>query len=54
METDNERWKSDGDCSKCRRNNYCKKKCKAYQKETERLIKQALFEGIAKIYRNEG
>lgn len=24
----NEQWLEDGDCSKCRRKNYCKKRCK--------------------------
>lgn len=27
----NEQWKTNGDCSKCRRKNYCKEKCKAYK-----------------------
>lgn len=27
----NEQWKTNGDCSKCRRKNYCKEKCKAFK-----------------------
>ena len=28
MKTDNEQWKSNGDCDICRRKSYCKKQCK--------------------------
>ena len=27
-----DQWKSDGDCTKCRRNGYCSKACKARHK----------------------
>ena len=29
---DNERWLSDGDCSKCRKSEYCSKNCTARKK----------------------
>ena len=51
---DSERWKSDGDCNKCRRETYCKKKCKAYQKATERILRRAMYEAIAiKMFKAE-
>lgn len=28
QEPDNERWLTDGDCTKCRRQNYCSKPCR--------------------------
>ena len=35
---DNEQWKSDGDCTKCKRLKYCSHKCTASMKATEKLI----------------
>lgn len=37
---DNEQWKSSGDCSICRRNNYCTKGCKAYGRRNQRMIEE--------------
>lgn len=47
MNDDNERWLSDGDCSKCRREKYCSKACKA-----QKLRKAAILRQIAKGQRN--
>lgn len=37
----NEQWKSDGDCSLCRRKSYCKKECSAHNKRFRREIGRA-------------
>lgn len=39
----NEQWKTDGDCSKCRRKNYCKEKCKAYKNGLLKDVSEAFF-----------
>lgn len=39
---DNERWLSDGDCSKCRREKYCSKPCKAQKQRKEAIIRQLI------------
>ena len=44
MTNGNERWKTDGDCSKCRRKLYCGKDCKAAVKRFETLCKEFLYE----------
>ena len=35
---DNEQWKHGGDCTKCRRQKYCSKECKASRNATERYV----------------
>lgn len=45
MET-NERWKTDGDCSKCRRQNYCKTACKKQKQRTERWIASTVTQAM--------
>lgn len=35
---DNEQWKHDGDCTKCRRQKYCSKECGASRNATERYV----------------
>lgn len=51
MSTENERWLIDGDCSKCRRANYCGTECTASKRRTRaellRLIREKI--GIDKI-----
>ena len=49
MSENTDRWKSDGDCTQCRRQNYCKKKCKAYQKASERMIRKALYDAVPSL-----
>ena len=34
----NEQWKSDGDCTMCRRQKYCKKPCSASKKRIDRIV----------------
>lgn len=38
----NEQWKSDGDCSICRRKEYCRKSCSASEARMKRVIKVAI------------
>lgn len=54
----NEQWKLEGDCRKCRKNNYCKKACKAYRQDMERIAFKAidrrmdgLFTVINEVYK---
>ena len=44
MTEDNERWLSDGNCRKCRRQNYCKKACKPAEK---RQVNKAIKTGYS-------
>lgn len=50
METiqENEQWKLSGDCTKCRRNNYCSKPCTRYNRraraEMKRLVADTMNE----------
>lgn len=39
-----EQWKLQGDCSKCRRKEYCRKQCSAAKKEVENTIKRAIYD----------
>ena len=48
-----DRWKSDGDCSKCRREPYCKKPCKAYGEAVKRDLRRMLANRIAELYRKQ-
>ena len=48
---DNERWLTDGDCSKCRRAKYCSKPC-TRQKRRKKAILMAMLQdktGITRI-----
>lgn len=42
----NEAWKTNGDCSKCRKRDYCKTKCKA----NKRYLQISVFQAMAKAY----
>ena len=44
---DNEQWKSDGDCTKCKRLKYCSQACTANMKATEKLILDSATEFFA-------
>lgn len=44
---DNERWKSDGDCRKCRRDPYCTKPCKARKKNVKKFLLESSAESVA-------
>ena len=43
MPHENEQWKTDGDCNKCRRQEYCKKPCK---KSRQQFVKNLLEQYI--------
>ena len=36
---ENEQWKLNGDCKKCRKASYCRKECGASQRATKRFVK---------------
>lgn len=38
---DNEQWKSDGICSKCRRDKFCTKVCRAYKIHIGKIFQEA-------------
>ena len=38
MENSSYQWLQNGDCSKCTREKFCKKKCEAYKKKTGTTI----------------
>lgn len=40
MIKDNEQWKGDGDCLKCRRLKYCGKPCKAHKQRKMAILQQ--------------
>lgn len=40
----NEQWKQGGDCSKCRRQKYCKKKCSENKRVIDRVVREAAAE----------
>lgn len=39
MTNENEQWLLNGDCSKCRRKNYCSKPCTRNKRGTEAMMK---------------
>lgn len=44
MVEENERWKSDGDCRKCRRKEYCSKPCTMLKRAYKKALDQAIAE----------
>ena len=50
----NERWLTDGNCRKCRREKYCKKPCTANKRRKESLLKSAVQSAIERIWRGAG
>lgn len=50
----NEQWRLEGDCSKCRRNNYCQKPCTRkdrYNKiKMEEFVREAVDQATGGIY----
>lgn len=42
----NEQWKESGNCSMCRRKNYCKNKCKAHNVRTYHELKIAVIKAF--------
>lgn len=45
------RWKIDGDCSKCRRQPYCKKACRLSRKAFTNMITEVIYDktGLGEI-----
>ena len=44
MTNNSDRWKIDGDCSKCRRQSYCSKACRLYSKMVTDTMMKAIYE----------
>ena len=44
---DVDRWKIDGDCSKCRRQSYCNKACRLNRKAFTDIVTKALYDKTA-------
>ena len=44
MNENADRWKTDGDCSKCRRQKYCGKRCRANRQAVTNLITKAIMD----------
>ena len=44
-----EQWKTDGDCSKCRRVKYCGATCMANKKATRQKMYQAMLKAFEKM-----
>ena len=45
-----DQWKLGGDCSKCRRANYCSKDCTATKRRKEQIIEQAYRDVLREKY----
>ena len=52
VKTDIDQWKSDGDCDRCRRQEYCKTECKAHR-ERVKDMQNALFNQIMARFMQE-
>lgn len=50
MNENTEQWKAGGECSKCRREPYCTKKCKAAQKRSQAELGLVVGCAFAKAY----
>ena len=48
MANENEQWLSDGKCSLCRRQKYCKKQCSANKKQVYNLVQSEFMKALAK------
>lgn len=44
MTNNSDRWKIDGDCSKCRRQPYCKEACRLNNKMVTDITMKAIYE----------
>lgn len=45
----NERWLTDGDCTKCRRQKYCSKPCKRSENRRQAEMAMAIAQGMAAV-----
>lgn len=54
MNNKSEQWLLNGDCSKCRRENYCSKPCTLYKRKSKaimhRIVKNAINEATGGAY----
>lgn len=46
-----DQWKLEGECSKCRRANYCSKDCSAVKKRKTKIVQQAYFDFMEEMER---
>lgn len=53
MSEDVERWKTDGNCAKCRRREYCSKACTAQKRRAKAIIAQMIRERTGAGYMRE-
>lgn len=54
-DAEGDQWARDGDCSKCRRQKYCSKSCKAYKVRQDRIFRKIFAEAVAKhLFGKEG
>ena len=49
MSENADRWKIDGNCSKCRRQSYCKKACRLNKKAVTDIITKAIYDRAWRI-----
>ena len=48
MPNESEQWLLNGDCSKCRRNNYCSKACTRCKRKTKALMQSLVANAMNK------
>lgn len=46
-----DQWKLEGDCSKCRRANYCGRDCSALKRRKTKIAQQAYFDFMEEMER---
>lgn len=46
-----DQWRLEGECSKCRRANYCSKDCSAVKKRKTKIAQQAYFDFMEEMKR---
>ena len=49
MQNNSEQWKSDGNCSICRRKSYCRKSCAAHKRRVHRIVSNAFIQTMGNI-----
>lgn len=51
---DKERWLSDGDCSKCRRESFCSKQCKPAKLKERAEVANAIADDVRAVLQENG
>lgn len=46
---ENEQWKLQGDCSACRKEKYCSKRCKANERRSTNLVHAAVAKAMLEV-----